>query len=107
MMVTPGPCSSQAWLSTARGLLGQIPQQVVGEDEQLSDLFQWGQGEEDIRCLLSRECTKCVFVLQKQMPKLGSLPCFTLFAGPKSPAPQGGRSVMGEQLILKLSQSFL
>lgn len=103
--VMPQPCSSQAWLSAARGLLGWIPQRVVGEDEQLSDLFQWGQGEENIRCLLSRECTNCVFVLQNQMPKPASLPHFTLFAGPKSPAPQGARSVTSGQLILKLAQS--
>ena len=88
-----------------RELLGQTLQGVVGEDERSTNPFQQVQGGEDIMCLLSRECTNCVFPLQKQKPKPAPAPGFILFVSPKSPGPQGGGSVMGGQLILKLSQS--
>lgn len=56
-------------------------------------------------CLLSRECTNCVPLLNKQKSKLASPPGFILSVSPKSPGPRGGGSAMGRQLILGLSQS--
>lgn len=46
-----------------RELLGQILQGVVREHEWFTNLFQQVWGGEDIMCLLSRECTNCVFPL--------------------------------------------